>query len=307
MKEETGDAEVALVVQGLSKAYGGKAVVDDVSFTVHKGEFFGLLGPNGAGKTTTLEMIEGLRRPDGGSVSLLGLSPWPRNTSLLTRIGVQLQSSAFFERLTAREQLTTFGALYGADTARTEELLALVGLTEQAETREDKLSGGQRQRLSIACALVHDPEVLFLDEPTASLDPQARRNLWDVLRGIREQGKTIVYTTHYIEEAERLCDRIAILDGGGVIAMDTPTELISGLGRPTSMELPTSVIGPDDVRRLPGVEEVTEEDGRVSFRAADPGPLMQALTEKGIAGSLQIRAASLEDVFLELTGREYRS
>lgn len=307
MKEETGDAEVAVVVRGLTKAYGGKAVVDDVSFTVHKGEFFGLLGPNGAGKTTTLEMIEGLRRPDGGSVSLLGLSPWPRNTSLLTRIGVQLQSSAFFERLTAREQLTTFGALYGADTDRTEELLALVGLTEQAETREDKLSGGQRQRLSIACALVHDPEILFLDEPTASLDPQARRNLWDVLRGIREQGKTIVYTTHYIEEAERLCDRIAILDGGGVIAMDTPTELISGLGRPTSMELPTSVIGPDDVRRLPGVEEVTEEDGRVSFRAADPGPLMQALTEKGIAGSLQIRAASLEDVFLELTGREYRS
>ncbi|WP_067608785.1 ABC transporter ATP-binding protein [Nocardiopsis listeri] len=307
MKEETGDAEVAVVVRGLTKAYGGKAVVDDVSFTVHKGEFFGLLGPNGAGKTTTLEMIEGLRRPDGGSVSLLGLSPWPRNTSLLTRIGVQLQSSAFFERLTAREQLTTFGALYGADTDRTEELLALVGLTEQAETREDKLSGGQRQRLSIACALVHDPEILFLDEPTASLDPQARRNLWDVLRGIREQGKTIVYTTHYIEEAERLCDRIAILDGGGVIAMDTPTELISGLGRPTSMELPTSVIGPDDVRRLPGVEEVTEEDGRVSFRAADPGSLMQALTEKGIAGSLQIRAASLEDVFLELTGREYRS
>lgn len=307
MKEETGDAEVAVVVRGLTKAYGGKAVVDDVSFTVHKGEFFGLLGPNGAGKTTTLEMIEGLRRPDGGSVSLLGLSPWPRNTSLLTRIGVQLQSSAFFERLTAREQLTTFGALYGADTDRTEELLALVGLTEQAETREDKLSGGQRQRLSIACALVHDPEILFLDEPTASLDPQARRNLWDVLRGIREQGKTIVYTTHYIEEAERLCDRIAILDGGGVIAMDTPTELISGLGRPTSMELPTSVIGAEDVGRLPGVEEVTEEDGRVSFRAADPGPLMQALTEKGIAGSLQIRAASLEDVFLELTGREYRS
>ena len=307
MREETGDAAVAVAVQGLSKAYRGRKVVDDVSFTVHKGEFFGLLGPNGAGKTTTLEMIEGLRRSDSGSVSLLGSSPWPRNTALLTRIGVQLQSSAFFERLTAREQLSTFGALYGAGAGRTDELLALVGLTDHAGVREDKLSGGQRQRLSIACALVHDPEVLFLDEPTASLDPQARRNLWDVLRGIKEQGKTIVYTTHYIEEAERLCDRIAILDGGRVIAMDTPSELVSGLGRPTSMELPVSVIGPEDVRGLPGVEEVTEEDGRVRFSAADPGPLMRALTERGIAGSLQIRAASLEDVFLELTGREYRS
>lgn len=307
MSEGTGDAEVAVAVEGLSKAYGGRTVVDEVSFTVHKGEFFGLLGPNGAGKTTTLEMIEGLRRPDGGSVSLLGLSPWPRNTSLLTRVGVQLQSSAFFERLTAHEQLATFGALYGAHTGRTEELLALVGLTEHANTREDKLSGGQRQRLSIACALVHDPEVLFLDEPTASLDPQARHNLWDVLRGIKEQGKTIVYTTHYIEEAERLCDRIAILDGGRVIAMDTPTELVSGLKRPTSMELPTNVIEIDELRKLPGVEEVTEEAGQVHFGAVDPGPLIQALTEKGVAGSLRMRAASLEDVFLELTGREYRS
>lgn len=305
-RENDGDA-LAVTVQGLSKAYGGTTVVDDVSFTVRRGEFFGLLGPNGAGKTTTLEMVEGLRRADGGSVSLLGMSPWPRNASLLPRIGVQLQSSAFFERLTAREQLVTFASLYGVGGDRVDDVLAMVGLTEQARTREDKLSGGQRQRLSIACALVHDPELLFLDEPTASLDPQARHNLWDVLRGIRERGKTIVYTTHYIEEAERLCDRIAILDGGRVIAMDTPSELISGLGRAASMELPTNVLGPEDVGALPGVDSVTVEGDRVRFSATDPGPVMKELTDRGAAGSLQIRATSLEDVFLELTGREYRS
>src|SRR5699024_6269060 len=215
---------VAVAVEGLSKAYGGRTVVDEVSFTVHKGEFFGLLGPNGAGKTTTLEMIEGLRRPDGGSVSLLGLSPWPRNTSLLTGIGVQLQSSAFFERRTAHEQLATFGAVYGAHTGRTDELLALVGLAEHANTREDKLSGGQRQRLSLACALVHDPEVLFLDEPTASLDPQARPDLWDVLRDIKQPVKTAVDPADYTEEAVGRCDRIAIAGGRRLIEMDPPAK-----------------------------------------------------------------------------------
>lgn len=297
----------AVVVESLTKAYGGRTVVDGVSLTVRKGEFFGLLGPNGAGKTTTLEIMEGLRKADSGSVSLLGSPPQPRNTELLPRIGVQLQSSAFFERLTAREQLVTFGALYGAETERVDDVLSLVGLTEQADVREDKLSGGQRQRLSIACALVHDPELLFLDEPTASLDPQARRNLWDVLRGIKARGKTIVYTTHYIEEAEQLCDRIAILDNGRVVALDTPSTLVRGLGAGVTMDLPEGVLGIDEVRSLPGVDDAQEEGDRIRITASDANAVMGALTDRGAAGHIQTRAASLEDVFLELTGREYRS
>jgi ABC-type multidrug transport system ATPase subunit len=165
----------AIEAVGLVKAYGELRAVDRVSFTVAQGEFFGILGPNGAGKTTTLEIIEGLREPDAGQVSLLGERPWPRNPRLLPRIGVQLQTSAFFDKLSARDQLETFAALYGVPAARVVELLGLVGLAESADTREDKLSGGQRQRLSIACALVHDPDVVFLDEPTGALDPQARR------------------------------------------------------------------------------------------------------------------------------------
>ncbi|GAB3709403.1 ABC transporter ATP-binding protein [Nocardiopsis oceani] len=304
---EVNGGRPAITVSGLTKSYAGKRVVDDVSFTVRKGEFFGILGPNGAGKTTTLELVEGLRKPDGGSVNLLGASPWPRNTELLPRIGVQLQSSAFFERLNAREQLVAFAALYAAPVSRVDDVLELVGLTEHAHVREDKLSGGQRQRLSIACALVHDPEVLFLDEPTAALDPQARHNLWDVLRGIKERGKTIVYTTHYIEEAERLCDRIAIIDSGRIIAMDTPGALVRDLDRPTSMELPREVIEADAIRGIAGVTSVVEEDGVVLFSVLDPGPVMKEITERGAAGSLQVRTATLEDVFLELTGREYRS
>ena len=301
------DGGNAVVVEALTKAYGGKTVVDGVSLTVREGEFFGLLGPNGAGKTTTMEMMEGLRKADSGSVSLLGNSPQPRNTALLPRIGVQLQASAFFERLTAHEQLVTFAALYGAATDRVDETLELVGLTEHAHVREDKLSGGQRQRLSIACALVHDPELLFLDEPTASLDPQARRNLWDVLLGIKERGKTIVYTTHYIEEAERLCDRIAILDHGRVVAMDTPEALVGGLGAAMSMELPEGVLSVDELLSLPGVDDARTEGDRVRITASDSNAVMRALTDRGAAGRLRTRDASLEDVFLELTGREYRS
>lgn len=301
------DGVNAVVVEALTKAYGGKTVVDGVSLTVREGEFFGLLGPNGAGKTTTMEMMEGLRKADSGSVSLLGNSPQPRNTALLPRIGVQLQASAFFERLTAHEQLVTFAALYGAATDRVDDTLELVGLTEHAHVREDKLSGGQRQRLSIACALVHDPELLFLDEPTASLDPQARRNLWDVLRGIKERGKTIVYTTHYIEEAERLCDRIAILDHGRVVAMDTPEALVGGLDAAMSMELPEGVLSVDELLSLPGVDDARTEGDRVRITASDSNAVMRALTDRGAAGRLRTRDASLEDVFLEITGREYRS
>jgi ABC-2 type transport system ATP-binding protein len=179
----------AIEVRGLVKTYGDLRAVDDVSLEVAEGEFFGILGPNGAGKTTILEIIEGLRRPDAGTATVLGESPWPRNPRLLPRIGVQLQASSFFERLTAREQIHTFASLYGVPAARADEWLERVGLVDKAGTRVEDLSGGQTQRLSIACALVHDPELLFLDEPTASLDPQARRNLWDLLEGINDTGR----------------------------------------------------------------------------------------------------------------------
>ncbi|MCI0383217.1 ABC transporter ATP-binding protein [Streptomyces sp. CNQ085] len=222
--------DAAITVEGLRKRYGDVQAVDGVSLTVERGEFYGILGPNGAGKTTTLEITEGLRRPDEGTVRLLGESPFPRNPALLRRMGVQLQASAFFEKLTAREQIRTFASLYGVSAERADAMLETVGLTEKAGTRENKLSGGQAQRLSIACALVHDPELVFLDEPTTGLDPQARRNLWDLLRAINEEGRTVVLTTHYMDEAETLCDRVAVMDHGRVLRVGAPSELIGELG-----------------------------------------------------------------------------
>ena len=297
----------AIVVEDVRKAYGNLKAVDGVSLTVAEGEFFGILGPNGAGKTTTLEIIEGLREPDSGSVRLLGQSPWPRNVALLPRIGVQLQASAFFEKLTAREQLETFASLYGVSARRAHEMLDLVGLADKADTREGKLSGGQRQRLSIACALVHDPDVLFLDEPTAALDPQARRNLWDVLRAIQERGKTILYTTHYLDEAEILCDRVAIMDNGRLLAMDAPATLVRGLDAPTRVILERGSLSVVDAGALPGADDVTEDELSLTIATRNPADLLSALAERRALAGLQVRTATLEDVFLGLTGREYRA
>jgi ABC-2 type transport system ATP-binding protein len=297
----------AIVVEDVRKAYGDLKAVDGVSLTVAEGEFFGILGPNGAGKTTTLEIIEGLREPGSGSVRLLGESPWPRNTALLPRIGVQLQATAFFEKLTAREQLQTFAALYGVSADRADEMLELVGLTDKADTREDKLSGGQRQRLSIACALIHDPDVVFLDEPTAALDPQARRNLWDVLRAIQERGKTILYTTHYLDEAEILCDRVAIMDHGRILAMDAPATLVRGLDAPTRVILERGSLSTADADALPGADDVTVDELSLTISTRSPADVLSALADRRALAGLQVRTATLEDVFLDLTGREYRA
>ncbi|TKG69195.1 ABC transporter ATP-binding protein [Prauserella endophytica] len=297
----------ALSVSGIHLNYGDLRAVDGVSFDVAEGEFFGILGPNGAGKTTTLEIAEGLREPDSGTVRLLGESPWPRNIALLPRIGVQLQASAFFDRLTAREQLETFGALYGVSASRVDEVLELVGLTEKAATLEAKLSGGQRQRLSIACALVHDPDIVFLDEPTAALDPQARRNLWDVLREVQARGKTIVYTTHYLDEAEVLCDRVAIMDHGRILALDPPARLVRDLDAATRVILERGALPAEQARALPGADQVAEDDLSLTISTRSPAPLLSALAERGTLDGLQVRTATLEDVFLELTGREYRA
>jgi ABC-2 type transport system ATP-binding protein len=222
-------------------------------------------------------------------------------------MGVQLQASAFFDKLSAREQLQTFGALYGVTGSRIDDMLELVGLSDKASTREDKLSGGQRQRLSIACALVHDPELVFFDEPTAALDPQARRNLWDVLREIQSRGTTVVYTTHYLDEAEILCDRVAIMDAGRILAMDTPAALVRGLRADTRVALPVGVLSAEEARDLPGADRVQDGEGELVMSTKRPAALLQALAERDRLDGVSVRTATLEDVFLDLTGREYRA
>jgi ABC-2 type transport system ATP-binding protein len=296
-----------IVAKDLRKRYGDVNAVDGVSLTVEDGEFFGILGPNGAGKTTTLEIIEGLREADSGEISLFGQSPWPRNPALLPRMGVQLQASAFFERLTAREQLRTFGSLYGATSRKADEMLETVGLTDKADTQVEKLSGGQAQRLSIACALVHEPELVFLDEPTAALDPQARRNLWDVLRAINTDGRTIVLTTHYMDEAEVLCDRVAIMDHGRILRSGPPATLVRDLDAAARVSVASGVVTAEDARTLPGVDEVTDDEVSLVIATYDAPKVVKALADRGALEGVQIRGATLEDVFLDLTGREYRA
>jgi ABC-2 type transport system ATP-binding protein len=222
------DAPPIIVVRDLRKRYGDLTAVDGVSFEVSDGEVFGILGPNGAGKTTTLEMIEGMRPIDEGSAIIDGVDVARDPREVKRRIGIQLQSSAFFDELTLVELIDLFGQLYGRDVDPM-ALLAMVDLTEKAKSQVRTLSGGQKQRFSIASALVNDPRVLFLDEPTTGLDPQARRHTWGLVRRIREEGRTVVLTTHYMEEAEELCDRVAIMDGGKIIALDTPQTLVDEL------------------------------------------------------------------------------
>lgn len=296
-----------IVATGVRKSYGSLAAVDGVDFSVQAGEFFGILGPNGAGKTTTLEIVEGLRSADSGEVTLLGQSPWPRNRSLLPRIGVQLQASAFFERLTAREQIRTFAALYGRPAAAGDEWLERVGMDEKADTRTEQLSGGQLQRLSIACALVHEPEVVFLDEPTASLDPQARRNLWDLLSSLNGHGRTVVLTTHYMDEAETLCDRVAIMDHGRILKLDSPTALIRDLRAGVWISLELSALTPMEAQQLPGVDSVVEQPAALVLASHEPSTVLAQLAARNALQGLQVKSATLEDVFLTLTGREYRA
>ena len=221
-------SESIIKVDKLVKTYDGNNVVDGVSFEVKKGEIFGILGPNGAGKTTTLEMLEALRPIDGGVATIDGIDVAKEPKDIKNIIGIQLQSTAFYDKLTLREQLKMFGSLYGR-TVDTEALLAKVQLTEKAKNYVEQLSGGQKQRFAIASTLVNNPKVLFLDEPTTGLDPQARRNLWDLIKEIRDEGITILLTTHYMDEAELLCDRLAIMDSGKIITIDTPHNLIQQL------------------------------------------------------------------------------
>ncbi|WCD84614.1 putative ABC transporter ATP-binding protein YadG [Streptomyces xanthophaeus] len=294
--------DAAVTVSEVRKRYGDRTAVDGVSLDVHRGEFFGLLGPNGAGKTTLIEIMEGLRQADSGTVRVLGQSPWPRNTALLPRIGVQTQASAFFVRQTAREHLLTVAGLYRAERGAADRTLETVDLTGQRDVLVENLSGGQRQRLAIASALVHSPELIFLDEPTAALDPQARRDLWEVLRTLKSEGRTIVYTTHHLDEAEALCDRVAILVDGTVAALDSPHRLVTAAGAPARLLLPAGRIPLDDAASLPGVDRAVLQGGSLVLETASPGKVLQAVDALTGLDGVMTRTATLEDVYLELTG-----
>ncbi|MEU9131524.1 ABC transporter ATP-binding protein [Kitasatospora sp. NPDC048540] len=302
----------AISADGIRKRYGDVQAVDGVSLSVATGEFYGILGPNGAGKTTTLEILEGIREPDEGRVELLGLAPWPRNTALLPRIGVQFQASAFFVKLTARETIRTFASFYGIGPKRADAMLERVGLTDSAGVLTDKMSGGQAQRLSIACALVHDPELVFLDEPTTGLDPQARRNLWDLLRDINAEGRTVVLTTHYLDEAEVLCDRVSVMDHGKVLKTGTPAALVREIDDTVRVGVESGQLTAARARELFAAAgaEITglEDDGAtLSLSTRLPAPVLSVLAEQNALRGLEVRGATLEDVFLQLTGREYRA
>jgi ABC-2 type transport system ATP-binding protein len=301
----------ALRIRGLRKAFPKVIAVDGVDLEVARGEVFGLLGPNGAGKTTTLEIIEGLTEADSGEIEILGLTWKNDGQEIRSRIGVQLQSTSLFNKITPREALDLYGSYYPKRRS-TSELLALVQLEEKADAYHITLSGGQQQRLALALALVNDPEMVFLDEPTTGLDPQARRSLWDVVRRMKGEGRTVVLTTHYMDEAEALCDRLAIMDRGQVIATGTPASLISDLAMPSVVELTFEGTAPDPSAFAARLGQAVEPRADLwEIRTPDPKALLPRLLESAEAGAIpfqqvHIRRATLEDVFLHRTGRSLR-
>jgi ABC-2 type transport system ATP-binding protein len=305
----------AIQCRDLRKTYEGKVeAVRGLSLEIHAGECFGLLGPNGAGKTTTIEILEGLLEPTSGEVTILGQSWRDHARDLRERLGISLQETKLSEKLTVRETIALFSSFY-REPRSPAEVLEQLQLTEKTDAWVGKLSGGQRQRLAVATALVGNPKILFLDEPTTGLDPQSRRQLWDIIRAFQRSGGTVMLTTHYMDEAERLCDRLAIVDHGVIIAEGTPPELIEQLGGHHVVEF--SVSGNPDGNAvsawgvLPGVESVRDEDGLFSLSVREPHLTIPALLNAvGKRGEelvhLTTRQASLEDVFVRLTGRHLR-
>jgi len=303
-----------LVARGLRKAYGDRTAVHEVSLALRPGEVLGLLGPNGAGKSTTVGMICGLTRPDAGGVTLAGgISLASDEAGYKRRIGLVPQDIALYEELPARMNLELFGALYGMAPEvlkrRCDEVLAMVGLSDRARDRPATFSGGMKRRLNIACALIHDPEVLLLDEPTAGVDPQSRNAIFDNLEALKAAGKALIYTTHYMEEAERLADRIVVIDHGRVVASGTQAQLFALL--PASQTLLIDIDGePDDaaLADLPGLSRSGQRlEARVDDIGRDTGSLLAALVERGVqVRGLATARATLEDVFLQLTGRALR-
>ncbi|MEO6277914.1 ABC transporter ATP-binding protein [Roseateles sp.] len=303
-----------LVAKGLRKAYGDRVAVHEVSLALRPGEVLGLLGPNGAGKSTTVGMICGLTAPDAGTVTLAGgVNLASDEAGYKRRIGLVPQDIALYEELPARMNLELFGALYGMPPdllkRRADEVLAMVGLTDRAKDKPSTFSGGMKRRLNIACALIHDPEVILLDEPTAGVDPQSRNAIFDNLEMLKAAGKALIYTTHYMEEAERLADRIVIVDHGRVVASGTQAQLYALL--PAAQALHVEIDGePDDaaLQGLPGVKRVGQRlEVSVADLARDTGAVLAALAERGVkVRGLATARATLEDVFLQLTGRALR-
>ena len=304
----------AIRCRALSKRYKDVVAVDGIDLEVLGGECFGLLGPNGAGKTTTVEMVEGLVTPDAGEVEVLGLRWATDGQALRERLGVALQETRLAERLTVMEVIRLFRSFHRAG-HDVDEVLDTVALREKKDAWVEKLSGGQRQRLAIACALVGNPDILFLDEPTTGLDPQSRRQLWNVIAAFKEKGGTVVLTTHYMEEAERLCDRVAVMDHGKVIALGSPRELIASLGADHVIEFTLgkgSPALPEEVlSALPGVDGVRRDGPRYTLNATHPHRTLPALLAdlEGRGAELTelvTHHATLEDLFLSLTGRHLR-
>ncbi|MEU7886528.1 ABC transporter ATP-binding protein [Microbispora bryophytorum] len=295
-------------VDRLRKSYGGRTVVDDVSFAVEEGEIFGLLGPNGAGKTTTVECIEGLRKPDAGRVRLSGLDPVADRERVTPILGVQLQHSDLQGKLTVREVLELYSAFYPRP-ADWRGLVERLGLTDRQGVRFEKLSGGQKQRLFIALALIGRPKVVVLDELTTGLDPQARRDTWDLIGGFRDEGVTVVLVTHFMEEAQHLCDRVALLRAGALVALDTPAGLVESTGSATVVSFtPSRRLDDGELAALPAIRSVRRPDGdRLVVTGTDETveALMSMLALNGIAArNLRVESASLDDAYLDLTAKE---
>ena len=301
--------DAALSVSRLVKKYGDLAAVDGLDLEVRRGECFGLLGPNGAGKTTTVEILEGLNEPTAGEVEVLGMR-WERDEQALRqRLGISLQETHLPEKLTVDETLRLFRSFF-TQGRPIDEVLGQIELHDKRDTWTMKLSGGQKQRLAVACALVSDPELLFLDEPTTGLDPQSRRQLWDVVLGFKARGRTVMLTTHYMDEAERLCDRVAIVDQGKVIQLGTPRELIASLGGHEIVELATQQpLAPEELASLPGVHASRREADGIALTVSELHttlPAVLALAGPRGLTRLSTHHATLEDVFVHLTGRHLR-
>jgi ABC-2 type transport system ATP-binding protein len=302
--------ETVVSVEHLRKSYGDVQAVSNLCFEVLQGEIFGMVGPNGAGKTTTIECLEGLRNPDSGRLSVLGHDPWRERVELVEMIGVQLQEANLPPRLRVGESLNLMAALYRTSRDRT-ELLGRMGLSEKGKVPVAKLSGGQRQRLFIALALIHQPKLVFLDELTTGLDPHARRAMWDLVKEIREEGCTVFLTTHYMEEAERLCDRVAILDHGQLIALDSPSALIRSLNQERRVVFHRmNGQTPLQLERVPGVTQVEVSGERVVVHGSGDrfiSSVVSALEDQQVPfRDLRTEQPTLEDVFLKMTGRKMR-
>lgn len=301
----------AIVCEGVHRHFGENPAVDGVDLVVQEHQIFGLIGPNGCGKTTLLNQIQGLDRPTSGTVSVLGLDPIRDHGQLMLRIGAQLQEATMIPRLTVREAISTFAGLYPR-AQDVDLLIERVGLTGQARQRVERLSGGQRQRVFIALAQVHEPELLFFDELTSAVDPQARQAIWHSVRGLREQGRTILLTTHSMEEAEALCDRIAIMDAGRIIAVGTPADLVAQHtdGAVLTLALAdAALVDRAALQTCPGVTSVTGQDGdlRVTGRGQFAPSVLSALAAQGVrVTGMHLDEPRLEDVFLALTGRSLR-